>query len=556
MQRYRGFAYFCRKERSSDYMGNKTTSTPKQQRDAHATQHHLSSYVAKTLYGLEDVLADELEALGAYDIEVGRRMVRFRGDKRMLYLTNYRLHTALRILKPIYEFNCESIEDLYETLRQFEWDQYIRCDQTFLIDPVVFSDRFSNSRYVSYRVKDAIADYFVANTPDGKRPSVRMDTPDVRFNIHIAQKHVTLSLDSSGDSLHKRGYKVKQTPAPLSEVLAAGILLKAGWQGQYDLIDPMCGSGTFAIEAALIARGVAAGAWRTKYAFEEWADFDADLWREVQEDPNFETPFEHHIYASDIANDAYTVTNANVQHMGLGHDITVEHMAMQRRNAPEAPVLMVLNPPYGERLTRFDLEALYSMIGSELKHKYAGSKVWIIAPKSKLFHAIGLRHSSRLDLLNGDLECELRSYELFEGKRDDFKRDLAEGKPRTYATSRPYRERKQERPPRERRPEKEPFKGKRDDFKRDLAEGKTRTYASSRPYRERKQERTPREKRPEREKTFKNTSPATEEKTRRPRFGGKGQQGSRGPKDRFGRRGDEDRPSRKSRIQVFDDSNQ
>lgn len=512
MQRYRGFAYFCRKERSSDYMGNKTTSTPKQQRDAHATQHHLSSYVAKTLYGLEDVLADELEALGAYDIEIGRRMVRFRGDKRMLYLTNYRLRTALRILKPIYEFNCESIEDLYETLRQFEWNRHLRCDQTFLIDPVVFSDRFSNSRYVSYRVKDAIADYFVANTPDGKRPSVRMDTPDVRFNIHIAQRHVTLSLDSSGDSLHKRGYKVKQTPAPLSEVLAAGILLKAGWRGQCDLIDPMCGSGTFAIEAALIARGVAAGAWRTKYAFEEWADFDADLWREVQEDPNFETPFEHHIYASDIANDAYTVTNANVQHMGLGHDITVEHIAMQRRNAPEAPVLMVLNPPYGERLTRFDLEALYSMIGSELKHKYAGSKVWIIAPKSKLFHAIGLRHSSRLDLLNGDLECELRSYELFEGKRDDFKRDLAEGK--------------------------------------------TRTYASSRPYRERKQERTLREKCPEREKTFKNTSPATEGKTRRPRFGGKGQHGSNSPKDRFGRRGDEERPSRKSRIQVFDDSNQ
>ena len=537
-------------------MGNKTTSTPKQQRDAHATQHHLSSYVAKTLYGLEDVLADELEALGASDIEIGRRMVRFRGDKRMLYLTNYRLRTALRILKPIYEFNCESIEDLYETLRQFEWNQYLRCDQTFLIDPVVFSDRFSNSRYVSYRVKDAIADYFVANTPDGKRPSVRMDTPDVRFNIHIAQKHVTLSLDSSGDSLHKRGYKVKQTPAPLSEVLAAGILLKAGWQGQCDLIDPMCGSGTFAIEAALIARGVAAGAWRTKYAFEEWADFDADLWREVQEDPNFETPFEHHIYASDIANDAYTVTNANVQHMGLGHDITVEHMAMQRRNAPEAPVLMVLNPPYGERITRFDLEALYSMIGSELKHKYAGSKVWIIAPKNKLFNAIGLRHSSRLDLLNGDLECELRSYELFEGKRDDFKRDLAEGKTRTYAPSRPYRERKQEHTPRGRRPEKEPFEGNRDNFKRDLGGGNPRAYGSSRPSRERKQEDSPRERYPEKERPFKSSLPETEEKTRRPRFGGKGQHGSRGPKDRFGRHGDEERPARKSRIQVFDDNDQ
>ena len=318
----------------------------------------------------------------------------------------------------------------------------------------------------------------------------------------------------------------------------------------------MCGSGTFAIEAALIARGVAAGAWRTKYAFEEWADFDADLWREVQEDPNFETPFEHHIYASDIANDAYTVTNANVQHMGLGHDITVEHIAMQRRNAPEAPVLMVLNPPYGERLTRFDLEALYSMIGSELKHKYAGSKVWIIAPKNKLFNAIGLRHSSRLDLLNGDLECELRSYELFEGKRDDFKRDLAEGKTRTYAPSRPYRERKQEHTPRGRRPEKEPFEGKRDNFKRDLGEGKPRTYASSRPYRERKQEDSPRERYPEKERPFKSSPPETEEKTRRPRFGGKGQHGSRGPKDRFGRHGDEERPARKSRIQVFDDNNQ
>ena len=229
---------------------------------------------------------------------------------------------------------------------------------------------------------------------------------------------------------------------------------------------------------------------------------------------------------------------------------------MQRRNAPEAPVLMVLNPPYGERLTRFDLEALYSMIGSELKHKYAGSKVWIIAPKNKLFNAIGLRHSSRLDLLNGDLECELRSYELFEGKRDDFKRDLAEGKPRTYAPSRPYRERKQEHTPRGRRPEKEPFEGKRDNFKRDLGEGKPRTYASSRPYRERKQEDSPRERYPEKERTFKSSPPETEEKTRRPRFGGKGQHGSRGPKNRFGRHGDEERPARKSRIQVFDDNNQ
>ncbi len=398
-----------------------------------------TTYVAKTLYGLEEVLAGELEELGASNIETGRRMVRFSGDQRLLYLANYRLRTALRILKPIYEFKCDSIEHLYETLRYFAWDKYIRRDQTFLIDPVVYSDRFSNSRYVSYRVKDAIADYFAENDPEGKRPSVKMDSPDVRFNVHIAQRQVTLSLDSSGDSLHKRGYKVKQTPAPLSEILAAGILLKAGWHGQCDLLDPMCGSGTFSIEAALIARGIAAGTWRTRYAFEEWTDFDPQLWKEIREDTGYEVPFEHHIYASDIANDAYTVTSANVQHTGLGHDISVEHLAMQRLTPPEAPVLMVLNPPYGERLNKYDLEALYSMIGTELKHKYAGSKVWIIAPKSKLFHAIGLRPSSRQDLLNGDLECELRSFELFEGKRDDYKRENSSGKGCSHPTSRPYR---------------------------------------------------------------------------------------------------------------------
>lgn len=427
-------------KREIDYMYNTTDApyTTKQKREVPRRKSDIT-YIAKTLYGLEDVLAKELEILGASNIEIGRRMVRFSGDQRLLYLANYRLRTALRILKPIYEFKCDSIEHLYETLRYFAWDKYIRRDQTFLIDPVVYSDRFSNSRYVSYRVKDAIADYFVENDPEGKRPPVKMDSPDVRFNVHIAQRQVTLSLDSSGDSLHKRGYKVKQTPAPLSEILAAGILLKAGWHGQCDLLDPMCGSGTFSIEAALIARGIAAGTWRTRYAFEEWTDFDPQLWKEIREDTGYEIPFEHHIYASDIANDAYTVTSANVQHTGLGHDISVEHLAMQRLTPPEAPVLMVLNPPYGERLNKYDLEALYSMIGTELKHKYAGSKVWIIAPKSKLFHAIGLRPSSKQDLLNGDLECELRSFELFEGKRDDYKRENSSGKGRSHPTSRPYR---------------------------------------------------------------------------------------------------------------------
>lgn len=379
------------------------------------------SYIAKTLYGLEEVLAEELNGLGAHDIRVGKRMVSFSGDKRMLYTANYRLHTALRILKPIYTFNCQSIDELYETLLHFPWSSYMRCDQTFVIDPVVYSSYFPNSRYVSYRVKDALADYFVATDPQGKRPSVNLEKPDIYFNVHIAERTVTLSLDSSGESLHKRGYKIKQTSAPLNEVLAAGILLKAGWQGQCDLLDPMCGSGTFSIEAALMARGIAPGAWRSHFAFMSWLDFDARLWQEVQDDTFYERAFEHHIYASDVANDAYTVTATNVQHMGLGHDITVTRKAMQQLNPPQEPALIMLNPPYGERLQRYDLEKLYAMIGSELKHKYAGCNVWVIAPKNKLFHAIGLRPSYRCTLLNGDLECELRHYELFAGKRQEYK---------------------------------------------------------------------------------------------------------------------------------------
>ncbi len=378
--------------------------------------------VAKTLAGLEEVLAEELRALGAREVVAGRRMVRFEGNKELLYKANFHLRTALRILKPIYEFQCSNIEQLYDELVRFNWMRYLKVEQTFLIDPVVYSDFFSNSRYVSYRVKDALADFFKHHHPEGLRPSVSTTHPQVRFNVHISGRNVTLSIDSSGESLHKRGYKVRQTPAPINEVLAAGILLKAGWNGSCDLIDPMCGSGTFLIEGALIARNIAPGTWRKSFAFEEWGDFDPILWRSIREDVTHETPFAHHIYGSDIASDAIAVAQHNVRNAGLGSDITLERVAMEEREGPENPALVVLNPPYGERLNRFDMERLYSMIGSQLKHKYTGSKVWIIAPRQSFYSAIALRHSSKEILFNGDIECELRSYDLFAGKREDFKR--------------------------------------------------------------------------------------------------------------------------------------
>lgn len=416
--------------------------------------------VAKTLAGLEEILADELRTLGARNVEVGRRMVRFEGDQALLYKANFRLRTALRILKPIYEFSCNNIEQLYDELVRFNWMRFLKVEQTFLIDPVVYSDNFRNSRYVSYRVKDALADFFTAHHPEGKRPFVSTTNPDVRFNIHISGKQVTLSIDSSGESLHKRGYKVKQTPAPINEVLAAGILLKAGWDGSCDLIDPMCGSGTFLIEGAMIARNIAAGTWRSHFAFEEWKDFDPILWQSIKEDNSFETPFEHHIYGSDIASDAYTVSQANVSHTGMSADITVERIDFERREAPETPALLIMNPPYGERLNRYDMERLYGMIGTQLKHKYAGSKAWIIAPKKEFLSAIALKPSSRDILFNGEIECELRSFELFNGRIEEYKQDLKEGVSRTYDrprrdNDRPRSFNKEERPKKFDRPRRE-----------------------------------------------------------------------------------------------------
>lgn len=376
--------------------------------------------IAKTLHNLEDVLANELKELGAEEIEVGRRAVSFAGDKAMLYKANLRLRTALRILKPIHRFKAINADELYEELLRFPWDKVMRVQQSFSIDTTIFSDNFTHSKYVGYRAKDAIVDYW--RTKEGTRPSVSLDAPDIYINIHIAQSEVTLSLDSSGESLHKRGYRTTQTDAPINEVLAAGILLKAGWDGSCDLIDPMCGSGTFLIEAALIARNIAPGLYRKGFAFEQWLDYDAELFDELYNDDSEEREFLHKIYGSDILPHAIRVSDSNVRRAGVSRFVQLDIQPFEERQAPEAPALIVMNPPYGERLKLASPEALYAMIGERLKHHYAGSRAWVIAYKSEHFDSIGLRQNSRTEMMNGSLPCELRGYELFAGKREDFKR--------------------------------------------------------------------------------------------------------------------------------------
>lgn len=374
-------------------------------------------FIAKTMQGLEEVLAKELTDLGANDVQIGRRMVSFTGDLRMMYKSNLHLRTALRILKPIATFRAKNPDEVYEHIRKINWEEHFTVNQTFQIDSVVFSDLFRHSRFLSYRVKDAIADYF--NEKMGKRPSVRLTNPDIYINIHVAHDTCTVSLDSSGESLHKRGYRMDQTEAPLNEVLAAGMLLLAGWDGQCNFIDPMCGSGTLLIEAALIALNIPPGIYRKGFAFEKWPDFDADLFDELVNDESGERPFEHKIVGSDISAQAISIAQKNIRSASLVKYIELETRSIQKITQAPEDGLLVMNPPYGERISSNDLLSLYEAIGERLKHAFPGYSAWILSYREECFDKIGLRPSARIPLMNGALQCEFRKYEIFKGKRKE-----------------------------------------------------------------------------------------------------------------------------------------
>lgn len=377
--------------------------------------------VAKTFQGLEDVLAEELRNLGALNVEPGRRMVSFQGDKAMLYKANLHCRTALRILKPFYSFRAYNSDKLYDRVKEFDWSQFLTPDKTFAIDVTVNSSEFTNSRFVTYRVKDAIVDWFRDRDPHGRRPSVRVTEADVMINVHISGVDITLSLDSSGQSLHKRGWRQGQTDAPINEVLAAGIILKSGWRGDSPFVDPMCGSGTFLIEAALIAANIAPGIFRRNFAFETWPDFDRDLWEQLYNDDSQERDIACEIIGADMSPKAIAIATENVKHAGMVDHITLQLKALSEWNEAPSGGVLVTNPPYGERLRPADLDELYHLLGSQLKHIFTGYHAWIIAYRDEQFAKIGLAPSSKTPLLNGSLECELREYIIFDGTRDDFK---------------------------------------------------------------------------------------------------------------------------------------
>ena len=381
---------------------------------------------ATTLFGLENVLAEELKALGASDVKEGIRSVSFKGDTGFMYKANIALRTAIRILKPIKVTKVYDEEDLYEAVQKIKWENYLDVDGTFAIGAVVNSKNFtSNSHYISLKSKDAIADYF--RHKYSKRPNVDLDYPDLKIHIHIIKEYLTISLDSSGDSLHKRGYRTATNIAPINEVLAAGMILLSGYRGDENFIDPMCGSGTILIEAAMIANNIPANINRKLFAFENWKDYDEDLYFTIQDVLLKKIRSSHFkIMGFDKAPSAVQKAKDNIKSANLEEFIGVHHVNFFNSTKEVfGNTTILFNPPYGERLS-IDIEEMYKKIGDTLKHNYSGSTAWLITSNIDALKCVGLRTSKRIALKNGDLDCKFVKYELYEGSRKMKSRDEEE----------------------------------------------------------------------------------------------------------------------------------
>lgn len=372
-------------------------------------------YTAKTLEGLEGVLAEEISALGGRNVTPSVRAVHFEGDKALLYKANYQLRTAIRIFRQITSFTFSTMEDFYIRSLKVGWEHLMNLNHTFIVQSTVTqSELFKNSMFASMKLKDAIADRFRQKT--GQRPSVDTSEPDIIFHLHISGQKCTISLDSSGDSLHKRGYRLSQGDAPLNEVLAAGMILLTGWKGDSDFFDPMCGSGTLPIEAALLARNIPPGKFRKSYAFMSWKDFEPELFEKIKEETTPKT-FDYKIFAADLLPKNILLAQTNARNARIFNMISFTAGDFGKSEQPLNNGLIIINPPYGERLKNEDLAELYDMIGERLKHHFPGNVAWILTSSPELMQRIGLKPSARIKLYNGALECSYQKFELFEGKR-------------------------------------------------------------------------------------------------------------------------------------------
>jgi putative N6-adenine-specific DNA methylase len=371
--------------------------------------------IAKTFKGLEEVLAKELENLGAAEVKILNRAVGFKGDNMMMYKANLWLRTALTILKPINKFKARHDIEIYEGFMKINWEDYFDVQNTFAIDAVVNSQYFNHSQFVALKAKDAIVDQF--RNKYNKRPSVDTEKPDIWINIHVSEDECIVSLDSSGESLHKRGYRVNSTIAPINEVLAAGMIMLSDWNGQCDLIDPMCGSGTIPIEAALIAYNIPPGLFRKEFGFEKWKDFDADLFEEVYNDDSSSRDFEYQIYASDISAGAIRIASDNARNASLHNKINFQIISFEGLIPEDENGFIITNPPYGERIKKNNIEDFYKSIGDHLKKNFTGYEAWIISGSKEGIEQIGLHPSKKIALYNGAIECKYQRFVMYSGSK-------------------------------------------------------------------------------------------------------------------------------------------
>lgn len=376
--------------------------------------------IAKTFFGFEEILARELQVLGAQDVEPGVRMVSFKGDKGFMYKANLSLRTALKILKPIYHFRAYNEQSLYKGIQGIDWAQYLAADWSFVIDVTLHSDHFNHSQFVALKAKDAIVDQF--RDRYGKRPNIDKDFPDLRINLHIHNDQCSVALDTSGNSLHQRGYRSATNIAPINEVLAAGMLLLSGWDGQGDFLDPMCGSGTILAEAAMIACNIPANINRKEFAFEKWNDWDNDLFDMIVDSLMKKTrEFHYTIKGYDKAPSAVMKAKDNIRNANLEEYVTISQQDFfKTEKETRGPLHMVFNPPYGERLD-IEMEEFYKNIGDTLKQGYPGTHAWFITANLEALKYVGLKPSRKIKLFNGKLEARLVKYEMYEGsKRTKF----------------------------------------------------------------------------------------------------------------------------------------
>jgi putative N6-adenine-specific DNA methylase len=382
--------------------------------------------VAKTQAGLEEVLAKEIAAIGGQDITILRRAVSFRGDAALLYKANLWLRTAVRVLVPFHHATAWNADELYQQASRINWGRYLRKRDTFCIDCITHGEYHHHSLFAAMRVKDAIADQFMQR--HGERPSVDLAHPTLRINLHIFHEQLTFAFDASGDALQRRGYRLEQNEAPLNEVLAAGMLLLTGWDGDSALGDLMCGSGTLLIEAAQIALNIAPGLSRPGFGFQTWRNYNAELWQQLVAEAEAATvPQRAEIYGSDISPATVELARRNIDRAGLSELITVECKDFRdARPIGDAGGLLIMNPPYGERLELDSISTFYSELGDTLKQHFQNHQAWILSANLEALKRIGLRASKKIPLLNGPLDCRFQCYELYQGTRETKVKALPE----------------------------------------------------------------------------------------------------------------------------------